>query len=468
MRSMRKSSKIGGCKSASHQLFKDKAKNRVDDLQGIFTDLQSARKDSRTMDSYVLEEQVHQMLREWKSELNQPSPATSLQQQDGSLGSFSTEIYRLLQLCEEEEDDANSSLAGPKAEPEFEKSFREDYFSINECKDNHQSRVEAMRFGMADHLDYQICDLQLLQAENNMFAYNNNNNNGLCSNGEDDGMNYQISCFVPSICPPPSAFLGPKCGLWDCPRPVQESRDYCSTFHAGLALNEGQPGMTPALRPGGIGLKDGLLFAALLAKSLGKDVGIPDCEGAATARSPWNVPELFDLMVLEGETIREWLFFDKPRRAFESGNRKQRSLPDYNGRGWHESRKQMINEYGGLKRSYYMDPQPRKDFEWHLFEYEIFKCDTYALYRLEFKLVDGKKIAKGKITTDSGTITDLQKKMGMLTAVFPTGTKRALRGKPKSISKDSYSVADQMEGYDYASAGQFSYLADNLNGYYLT
>ena len=61
--------------------------------------------------------------------------------------------------------------------------------------------------------------------------------------------------------------------------------------------------------------------------------------------------ELFDLSVLDGETIREWLFFDKPRRAFESGNRKQRSLPDYSGRGWHESRKQVMNEFGGLKRS---------------------------------------------------------------------------------------------------------------------
>ena len=68
------------CKSASHKLFKDKAKNRVDDLQNIFVDLQYARKESRTVDVSVLEEQVHQMLREWKSELNEPSPASSLQQ----------------------------------------------------------------------------------------------------------------------------------------------------------------------------------------------------------------------------------------------------------------------------------------------------------------------------------------------------------------------------------------------------
>src|SRR3989442_895290 len=76
---MGKGSKIN-CKSTSHKLFKDKAKNRVDDLQGMFMDLQFARKESRSIDAAVLEEQVHQMLREWKAELNEPSPATSLQQ----------------------------------------------------------------------------------------------------------------------------------------------------------------------------------------------------------------------------------------------------------------------------------------------------------------------------------------------------------------------------------------------------
>ena len=76
---MKKVSKTS-CKSASHRLFKDKAKNRVDDLQVMFMDLQFARKESRTIDAAVLEEQVHQMLREWKAELSEPSPASSLQQ----------------------------------------------------------------------------------------------------------------------------------------------------------------------------------------------------------------------------------------------------------------------------------------------------------------------------------------------------------------------------------------------------
>lgn len=74
---MRKGSR-SGCKSASHQLFKDKAKNRVDDLQSVFSNLQFARKESRTGDVAILEEQVHQMLREWKAELNESSPASSL------------------------------------------------------------------------------------------------------------------------------------------------------------------------------------------------------------------------------------------------------------------------------------------------------------------------------------------------------------------------------------------------------
>lgn len=62
-----------------NEVMKERAKNRVDDLQGIFCDLQSARKESRTNDVALLEEQVNQMLREWQSELNQPSPASSFQ-----------------------------------------------------------------------------------------------------------------------------------------------------------------------------------------------------------------------------------------------------------------------------------------------------------------------------------------------------------------------------------------------------
>lgn len=189
----------------------------------------------------------------------------------------------------------------------------------------------------------------------------------------------------------------------------------------------------------------------------------------------YSSAELFDLKVVEGETIREWLFFDKPRRAFESGNRKQRSLPDYNGRGWHESRKQVMNEYGGLKRSYYMDPQPMKDLEWHLYEYEINKYDVCALYRLELKLVDGKKSPKGKVTKES--VADLQKQMGRLTAEFPSENKRSVKGRAKANSKDvavnmhavPNLIVPASEGLNYGTGAPFpDYLVDNLGGYYVT
>lgn len=485
--SMGKGSKTN-CKSASHKLFKDKAKNRVDDLQGMFTDLQYARKESRTIDVAVLEEQVHQMLREWKAELNEPSPASSLQ--GGSLGSFSTEMGRLLQRFEEE-DDATSGLAAPKPEPGAQtlpvgdNAVCQEGYNVNQMTPKHGFQLADECKGSASGVHNHNMVVNNLEGTTQLDPYpfqlhhdfeqdffTGLNGTGLY--GED--VMHNISGFVTNISPPPSAFLGPKCSLWDCPRPCQGldwGQDYCSSFHAALALNEGPPGMTPVLRPGGIGLKDGLLFAALTAKTQGKDVGIPECEGAATTKSPWNAPELFDLSVLEGETIREWLFFDKPRRAFESGNRKQRSLPDYSGRGWHESRKQVMSEFGGLKRSYYMDPQPLKHFEWHLYEYEISKCDVCALYRLELKLVDGKKSPKGKLANDS--VTDLQKQMGRLSAEFPSDNKRSSKGRTRVGTKDGvinvYSATNQVaptnDTLDYGIGEPYNYLVENLDDYYL-
>ncbi|MCI11097.1 transcription factor VOZ1-like, partial [Trifolium medium] len=51
---------------------------------------------------------MHQLLREWKAELE--SPATSLA--DGSLGSFTGELAQLLQEIEEK-DDATSPFTSP-------------------------------------------------------------------------------------------------------------------------------------------------------------------------------------------------------------------------------------------------------------------------------------------------------------------------------------------------------------------
>lgn len=61
-----------------------------------------------------------------------------------------------------------------------------------------------------------------------------------------------------------------------------------------------------------------------------------------------------------------------------------------------------------------MDPQPNENLEWHLYEYEISKCDTFALYRLALERVDGKKIPKGKVGKDS--VAHLQKQMKKLSA----------------------------------------------------
>jgi hypothetical protein len=226
-----------------------------------------------------------------------------LLKQGGTLGSFSSDICRLLQLCDEE-DDATSKLAAPKPEPadqnlEAGKAavFQRGYNLVqgksehglplvDNCKD--LSLAAGNNFDGTAPLEYhQQYDLQQEFEPNFNGGFNNCPSYGVVEGP------IHISNFIPTICPPPSAFLGPKCALWDCPRPAQGFdwfQDYCSSFHAALAFNEGPPGMNPVVRPGGIGLKDGLLFAALSAKAGGKDVGIPECEGAATAKSPWNAP----------------------------------------------------------------------------------------------------------------------------------------------------------------------------------
>ncbi|CAN4087175.1 unnamed protein product [Withania somnifera] len=400
--------------------------------------------------------------------------------QGGSRVSSSADIYRL--LLGEEEDDATSALAAPKPEPDAQKvcvnGFQEGFnvtqvlheqgFQlVDQCKGLPLmvNNTGVNNLGIASQLDYHSFELHQ--------EYNQQYLPGF------DALNEDAMPPTHIISPPPSAFLGLKCALWDCPRPAmgsdwcQKSQDYCSDYHASLAPNEGYPGRPPVVRPMGIGLKDNLLFQALSAKALGKDVGVPECEGAATTKSPWNAPELFDLKVVEGEIIREWLFFDKPRRAFESGNRKQRSLPDYNGRGWHESRKQMMSEFGGLKRSYYMDPQPMKNLEWHLYEYEINKYDACALYRLELKLVDGKKIPKGKITNVS--VADLQKQMGRLTAEFPLDNKRTVKGRAKANVKNvgnihaaPIPIVPTCEEFDYGNSDPYDYLVEDVDGYFVT
>ncbi|KAF5732588.1 transcription factor VOZ1-like [Tripterygium wilfordii] len=440
------------CTSTSHHLLMENAKNRVNDLQERFAHLQAARIEGRTSDVVVLEEQVYQSLREWKAELNVPSSASSLLV--GSLGSFSDDIGRLLQLCEEEDDATSefleSSALKAEPKPELEHDAQNlDMHSFEAFQEEHVLNANSQEHGFQgfDQFQSSVPGLEntvinnsdmVSQLDYHQFGLHQVSDNGLpidASSAEMFGKDIESNVLA-YISPPPSAFMGPKCALWDCARPAQGSQwyhEYCSSFHASLSLNEGSPGMAPILRPGGIVLKDNLLFDALSAKTLGKSVGIPHCEGAATTKSPWNASDLFDLFLLEGETIREWLFFDKPRRAFDSGNRKQRSLPDHIGRGWHESRKQVMKEFGGQKRSYYMDPQPSGCFEWHLFEYEINGCDAFALYRLEVKLSSAKKSPKGKVSKDS--LADLQKKMGRLTAEFSSDNKPSVKDRTEASTE---------------------------------
>ncbi|GKU92964.1 hypothetical protein SLEP1_g6614 [Rubroshorea leprosula] len=446
------------CTSTSHQIMMANAKSRLNDLQERFADLQTARKEGRAADVAVLEEQMYQSLREWKAELNVPSPASSLL--EASLG-FSDDIDRLLQLYEEE-DDATSALAAP-AEFKPETDVRSiDPCNVNVIPEDYLVNNEAQEYGFQgfDPCKGTVLALHTAVLSNSDLASQFNYHQ--LSFRQEFNPELQVGAYCaeqcrrdagphifPNISPPPSAFMGPKCALWDCTRPAQGSEsyeDYCSSFHATLALNEDRPGMTPILRPGGISLKDNLLIEALQAKTQGKNVGIPQCEGAATEKSPWNAIALFDICLLERETIREWLFFDKPRRAFESGNRKQRSLPDYSGRGWHESRKQVMKELGGQKRSYYMDPQPSGGFEWHLYEYELDGCNTCALYRMEFKHVDEKKKSpKGKVIKDP--LVDLQKKMGRLTAEAPGDDRTPIKGRAKPNRKGAPEIVNSSGDY---------------------
>ncbi|XP_058756203.1 transcription factor VOZ1-like [Vicia villosa] len=479
---MMKENTNGKCGSSSRKSMKEKEKYLVDKIQGIFTNLQSARQESRANDIVIFEEQMHQLLREWKAELE--SPATSLA--DGSLGSFTGDLAQLLQAIEEK-DDATSPLTNPgplKTDlhqnnisdnnyPYFQEKCFDNNQPLNHTFDGSASTIfnNALNSSDMTQLDFHPFGLNEDMSHNtvghnsdligqfDLYQDHNLGHNTDIKNSESGQFSFEegFDCsqffvdsdttqfgdnltpnILPNIRPPPSAFLAPKCALWDCFRPAQgleRCLDYCSTNHELLANSEGLPGMTPILRPGGIDIKDGPLFAAVLAKTLGKEVGIPKCEGAASTKAPWNASEFFDLSFLEGETIREWLFFDKPRRAFDSGTRKQRSLPDYSGRGWHESRKQVMKEHGGHKRSYYMDPQPLSYLEWHLYEYEINNQDGCALYRLELKLVDKKKSPKGKVTKES--LNDLQNKMGKLTAAVPSpDSGKSVKGKSEAKSEN--------------------------------
>ncbi|RWV94036.1 hypothetical protein GW17_00043465 [Ensete ventricosum] len=128
-------------KSASHHLLWDKARNRVDDLQEIFADLQSAIKESCAADVAVLEEQVHRRLRACWAELNQPSPATSLQ-------------------LREEEDDAASKLA----ELAFGNTPKPEQVELQQADVGAAQGGRAANFLEADYANRNVVGQKLLYA----------------------------------------------------------------------------------------------------------------------------------------------------------------------------------------------------------------------------------------------------------------------------------------------------------------
>lgn len=79
-----------------------------------------------------------------------------------------------------------------------------------------------------------------------------------------------------------------------------------------------------------------------------------------------------------------------------------------------------MKDLGGLKRSYYMDPQPEGRNEWHLYEYELASCTDCALYRLELKQgIASKKGGKARVqsqTQSDTSVASLQHQIGRLTA----------------------------------------------------
>jgi hypothetical protein len=125
-----------------------------------------------------------------------------------------------------------------------------------------------------------------------------------------------------------------------------------------------------------------------------------------------------------------------------------------------------MKEFGGLKRSYYMDPQPLTHFEWHLYEYEINDCDAFALYRLEFKVADAKKSAKQQLVR--------QNSENGANSNSPPENKRNSRGSrgkagntTKDINENNHSINENI----YAASNiasqidQMMFLNDNASVY---
>nr|CAD1822332.1 unnamed protein product [Ananas comosus var. bracteatus] len=295
-----------GRSAASHRALRERAKGRVDELQGS-----SPRSNPRAGTAAPPTSLPSRSASIASSAAGAPSSTspppplllpprkpTSLIGNSGGSSDLSSYIRRMLQL-NEEEDDATSKFdelpreaaAGSMKTEPLEVAagvaddgggapLLEEYFLTHGFLENGLLGADEYKNTLSVGMQHAFlsCEEGTTAAATNFDSYHFNLHQQIPHNVH---LSFD-SELIPAICPPPSAFLRPKCALWDCPRPAQGSewyQDYCSSFHATLAVNEGPLGMSPVLRPGGIDLKDGPLFAALAAKTLGKNVGIPECEG---------------------------------------------------------------------------------------------------------------------------------------------------------------------------------------------
>lgn len=119
-----------------------------------------------------------------------------------------------------------------------------------------------------------------------------------------------------------------------------------------------------------------------------------------------------------------------------------------------------MKDFGGLKRSYYMDPQPSSSYEWHLYEYEISDCDAFALYRLEFKSSDAKKSTKSKFTCSP--LIEIQQQMVRLSADGTVENKRTARARTKDASPNVYSVQNNTVQANVPNAYQATSQVDQM------
>ncbi|KAI3849589.1 hypothetical protein MKX03_010792, partial [Papaver bracteatum] len=234
-----KSSKDSGGKFHSHKLFKEKAKNRVDDLQSVITNLPSALQEIRSGDV------------SWKDELDEPSPASSSLLGGASLGgTFSiAELCRLLEHCDEEDDAINAlkEIDNPNPESQaleaFEAPsldvgtfagdinsnlFHDDSYFMNPVPQEHES-PSVMHPNMFNNYEsFNEFDLDQFDLHQEFDRNLSIDFDGTKQCGEDAGQS--SSHAGPNMRFPTSGISGPKCALWDCTRRAQGSewyQDYC-------------------------------------------------------------------------------------------------------------------------------------------------------------------------------------------------------------------------------------------------